>query len=695
MKSLSKLILVSFAALFFEILVIRWLSTEVRIFGYFKNLILMGAFVGMGLGCATSTKSDDSKAQLSDFFPYLLLILIVLIGTAPMTGLNHINFVIQNDVFFWLQKADVVSSVGQLLAYTIWLIVLFLLIVSVFDSLGQLLGRELSKQESLAAYSANLGGSAAGVLVYNLLAFMWTAPGVWVIVGLASVAPFYRKPMQLIAMVACIAVAFWSTGDSQWSPYYRVTTYPYVITPTGAGQAPYEIGTNIEVNHVPFQRTADMSDAFVEKHPDIKLLPEYITYNIPYQVRKDAEDVLVLGAGSGNDVSAALRNKVGHVDAVEIDPALQELGNTHHPERPYKDPRLTVHINDARNFLLSNKKKYDLIVFGFLDSTVSFSMLSSVRLDNFLYTLESLKSVTSSLGPDGVACISFAAGAPWLRDRLYQMVAAASESTPVALKSVYCNDNSILILWGPGLNAERRDQISAQFKDLIVPGKDLSSPLPLCTDDWPFLYQKDRSLTVAYGVMLALLLLISSALTISRFRLQPRSFFQYAQFFFLGAGFLLLETRAMLAVAVLFGSTWLVNSIVIFLILMMALAANFIVQKFKNINQNIAYAGLLISLIVLYLVPLSQLSGLDTIGRLSAAALVIGLPFVFAGLVFSTAFSKVTEPGKALGINILGALLGGCLEYMSVIIGTRDLIVIATILYGLSFGAAMVLNKKQ
>lgn len=650
----------------------------------------MGAMVGLGLGCATSSDGKtNGKGGIAELFPYFLLVLIGIIATAPISGAAAVNFVMENDVFFWLARTDVVSSVGQLLINTCWMVSLFLLIVCVFDSIGQLLGRELSKHESLHAYSVNLLGSAAGVIAYNLLAFLDTPPGVWLIVGLATVVPFYKKPPQLIAMIACIAVSFYASADSTWSPYYRIQTFPKMT-----GQPPYQIGTIVEANHVVFQQPIDLSESFVEKHPELKALPEYTCYNIPYEIKKGAQQVLVVGAGSGNDVAAALRHKVGSVDAVEIDPEILNIGKTKHPERPYEDPRVSLHVNDARQFLAVNKKKYDLIVFGFLDSTISFSMLSSVRLDNFLYTLESLKTVTSSLGPDGVACVSFAAGAPWLRDRLFQMAENASGSPPVALKSNYANNNSIIVLWGPGLTKERRDEIVSQYKDLIIAPSELSAPLPLCTDNWPFLYQKEHSLTWAYGVMLALLLTISGSLTIARFRLHPKNFVNFAQFFFLGAGFLLLETRAILAVAILFGSTWLVNSIVILLILLMALAANLTVQQFKNVSPRVAYSALFISLLVLYLVPMSELSSLDTFSRLLAAVLIIGLPFFCAGLVFSRAYSQSVEPNKALGINILGALLGGCLEYSSVIIGTKDLVIVSIVLYALSAVASKVIGRK-
>jgi len=49
-------------------------------------------------------------------------------------------------------------------------------------------------------------------------------------------------------------------------------------------------------------------------------------------------------------VSAALANGVKHVDAVEIDPVINEIGRRQHPNKPYSDPRVTIHLTDGRGF---------------------------------------------------------------------------------------------------------------------------------------------------------------------------------------------------------------------------------------------------------------------------------------------------------------------------------------------------------
>jgi spermidine synthase len=683
----SRTFLISFAALFFEVLVIRWVSSEILIFGYFKNLILMGAFLGLGLGCSTGNSSSKSgETSIASWFPFLFAALVALIVYAPAFGLTGINFLVTTDIFFWLNQQDIATSVDQLFGNALKVIGIFSLIVCCFDALGRVLGRELAQHPPLSAYAINLGGSLAGVLVYAALAFLQTPPAVWLIVGFCSVLPFYKKWTQLAVMAACIAMAFSSVGISRWSPYYRVDPIPYMSDITG--KKPYRLGTNLMVNHSSYQRTINLSEAFVKEHPELKQSPEYFSYNLAYRIKPDANNVLILGAGSGNDAAAALRNGIKHVDAVEIDPVIMSVGKNEHPEHPYSDERVTVIINDARNYIEQTKSKYDLIIFGFVDSSVSFSMLSSVRLDNFLYTAESLKRATELLSSDGIASLSFAAGPPWLRARLFQMVEAVSQQPPLALGNTMSNKNSITVLWGPGLTPNRRAEIERLYPNTAIPREKLLMPLALCTDDWPFLYQKERAITFAYGVMLALLLVLAGTMTVSRFRLHPKNFLKFTQFFFLGAGFLLLETRAVLSVAVLFGSTWFVNSIVISLILLMALISNWIVQRYSDIKMSVGYIGLAVGLAVLYLVPLQTFSGYPLPLRLLGAVVVVGLPFVFSGVVFSTAFAKTTEADKALGINILGALLGGCLEYFSIVIGTKELVLLAFVLYLASFFAS-------
>ena len=125
---------------------------------------------------------------------------------------------------------------------------------------------------------------------------------------------------------------------------------------------------------------------------------------------------------------------------------------------------------------------------------------------------------------------------------------------------------------------------------LIAPARLESSrvtPL-LPSDDWPFLYLKERlvpalnvrSMILLGGLSLALLFLLAPV----------RDRRPNWQMFFLGAGFMLLETKGVVHMTLLFGSTWLVNSIVFFAILSMILASNLYVWFAKPVNLRPYYA---------------------------------------------------------------------------------------------------------
>jgi hypothetical protein len=673
-----RLFSISFALLFFEVLLIRWVPCEIRMFGFFNNVILIAAVVGMGLGCAGSQQLDEKTDKRVFWFPVLMAVVAALLAAAPKIGLQHMSFQFVLDSFVWDSG---VSTVAGLFYNVFSLTAIFVLLIACFSSLGRELGVEISQGTPNHAYTVNLLGSLAGLIVYSLLCFCLAPPLVWLVVGSLALLPFYRPKWMMAVMLVPIILSGIVFGNSIWSPYYRIDVRPR-FRHQGTPQQ-YQDGLQLLVNHVTHQSPANLSDAFVKEHPEIKEDAEFKNFSIPYVAVPHPKNVLVLGSGTGNDVAAALRHGAEHVDAVEIDPAILALGHKIHPEKPYDDPRVTAYNNDGRTIMGHSDNKYDLIVFGYVDSHTAFSALSSVRLDNFLYTKESLEAAKAHLAPHGVVSLSFAGGPDWLRARLYRLITSVYSERPIVLNTKYFNNLCFIILSGPGID-DVRDSVLAQQQQYVMPEQEFSTPVEVTTDDWPFLYQQGRTLPVAYLVMLVLIIGVCSTLIVMRFRLTPTMLLDNGQFFFLGAAFLLLETRAMLAMSVLFGSTWIVNSVVIGIVLLMALIANILVQKYKSIDQKHGYAGLITCLVLMYLVPLGMLSQQPDVVRYAVASLIIGLPFLFSGFVFSRAFSQTDQPNRALGINILGALLGGCLEYGSTITGVNALILVAIALYAIS-----------
>jgi predicted membrane-bound spermidine synthase len=140
--------------------------------------------------------------------------------------------------------------------------------------------------------------------------------------------------------------------------------------------------------------------------------------------------ILVVGAGGGCDVQAALMSGARHVDAVEIDRTIIGISKRFSAGAPYHDPRVEVHIDDARSFLAKASPGYDLVVFGFLDSQALFSSMNNVRLDGYVYTVESIRSAYRLLGDHGMLSMSFYLGRQWLGPKLFWLVAEATGRTP-------------------------------------------------------------------------------------------------------------------------------------------------------------------------------------------------------------------------------------------------------------------------
>ena len=154
--------------------------------------------------------------------------------------------------------------------------------------------------------------------------------------------------------------------------------------------------------------------------------------------------------------------------------------------------------------------------------------------------------------------------------------------------------------------------------------------------------------------------------------------------FFLGAGFMLLETKGIVHLALLFGSTWMVNSIVFAAILVMALMSNLYVLV-RNPRKLWPYYGLLIASLALNLtVPMTSFLTLPAIVKVVVTCLVVFVPVFFAGVVFAASFGASQQPDLDFGSNVGGVILGGLSENFSLVVGFNNLLLIAIVYYMLS-----------
>jgi hypothetical protein len=154
--------------------------------------------------------------------------------------------------------------------------------------------------------------------------------------------------------------------------------------------------------------------------------------------------------------------------------------------------------------------------------------------------------------------------------------------------------------------------------------------------------------------------------------------------FFLGAAFMLLETKAVVEIALLFGSTWIVNSAVFFTALALILAANLYVLKIPSGRVGLPYAGLFVFLAASLLVPLDAFLDGGILWRYAAPCLLALGPMFFAGVIFAQSFRDAPDPDQAFGSNIAGAVMGGLAESFSTLLGFRHLLILAIGFYVLS-----------
>jgi hypothetical protein len=205
------------------------------------------------------------------------------------------------------------------------------------------------------------------------------------------------------------------------------------------------------------------------------------------------------------------------------------------------------------------------------------------------------------------------------------------------------------------------------------------------TDDWPYLYLRQRSIPADYLLAIGSLLTFSAlTLILLRGRGTARSDFHFG---LLGMGFLLVETKGISDCTLFFGATWVVTMAVIVGVLFMVMTANLVATRLKTFAVWL-YVPLFLGLALLTAVPREYVLGLNFIGRLLWAVILVPLPVFFAGLIFSTTFRTAQFPARAFGSNLIGAMLGGFCEYLAMLTGHHRLMLIIAAAY---FGSLLVM----
>ena len=640
--------------LFVELALIRWVAANNVFVNNASNFVLLASFLGIGIGFLNARAKRDyvswtpvALLALVGFVLAFPVVVSTLSGPNPFRGRGGMN------------------ALPQPLSLTI----VFVLVVAVMAGLGQAVARIFVRFQPLNAYRLDILGSLAGIAAFSVLSFLDQPPATWgavACIGLVVVLLPRARWWQLgaVAIVITLLGAESLSPGQMWSPYNKLTIQKH------GGTRP---AIAVRANNVPFQTAVSL--------PEMQRRDPSYFYPYRHVTRASLGNVLIIGAGTGNDVAVALAEGARHIDAVEIDPLLMQRVGQAHPDHPYRSSRVSRHIDDGRAYLQSTHSRYNLILLALPDSLTALAGQSALRLESYLLTEQSLAAAKSHLAPGGTFAM-YNYYQPFLLNRYATTIEDVYHRTPCAeIQPGHLGTRVLAVL-------------------TVHPG----GPVPACTtywhgprlapatDDHPFPYLHSASIPTSFLLMLGAILL-GSLLLIRLSGGRFKGMGSYIDLAFMGAAFLLLETKNIVQFALLFGTTWFVNSLVFAGVLLAVYLAVETARRVRLPRPAVLYGALLVSLALAWLVPQESLLTLPVIARFFAASALAFAPIFLANLVFAQRFSDVQSSGTAFAVNLLGAMVGGALEYLSLITGYHVLLIVIAALYGLAFVTGRALTS--
>ncbi|WP_370188708.1 spermidine synthase [Qipengyuania sp.] len=630
--------------LFLELALIRWLGSNIVHLSYFSNFVLLGSFLGIGAGFLISRREWS-------IWPIALPLLAILV-------IGVINFPVSIE----RQGSDLIYFTAlEIEGPPAWLAlpIIFVLVAVILAGPAELVGRCFAELRPLSAYRYDLIGSLAGILGFTALSFLHAPSLVWGLVAMVPIMVLTRPARRLasagwaVILLAGLAMETFTPGVT-WSPYYKIHTEEMERADAGF--------VMISANGVTHQLMAPA---------DWKLEQGERIYETPYlRLPHKLDDVLIVGAGSGSDVAIALSKGAKHVDAVDIDPQIMQIGVDRNIDRPYANPGVVRHVNDGRAFLQNTDRKYDLVLFALPDSLTLVSGASQIRLETFLFTEEAMASVRRVLKPDGAFAMYNYYREPWLIDRLAGTAQKVFGHEPCV--DTWADAQAVVSV--------AMKQGSQSCDDRWVP----TSEVTTVKDDAPFLYFRGTRFPPVYAITIAAILL-ASLVTVRVLGGPLGTMRPYADLFFMGAAFLLLETKNIATFALLFGTTWFVNALVFAGVLVIVLAAVETERRVKTPPLKVVFLAMAVSLAAAWIVKPEWLLSLAFWPRLVAATVLAFLPIYLANIAFAKRFRESGDSQSAFAINLLGTIVGGCLEYAALFTGYNNLLILTGLLYLVAF----------
>ncbi len=667
--------------LYTELIMIRLHSSFFQLFAFFKNISLLSCFLGLGIGYARGF----TRPLITPLVIPLLTVQVIILYFLRHSNIEvFLQNPIPDQIAFGLSP---MKNISEILSVYGFISFIFTFNAICFIPLGHLTSYLMTHYHKLPAYNWNLIGSLVGIIFFAVISFLNTMPPAWFFFMLIGLILFFWIEKNAFPVMTIFSIILVTLTGNSWKTHQLDVYSPYQILSlqiTNSRDFPIQL----KVSNTFYQNILDLSPTSIIHKPFLMEISQY--YALPYIYKPNPANVLIVGSGTGNDVASALRHGANNIDAVEIDPLIYQFGKDLHPENPYQAKNVNVIINDARSVIRSTHTKYDLIVYGLLDSHSSLFGNSNVRLDNYVYTQEAFQEARNKLKDDGVICMAVSLGKgkavnKFVKKLLLMLKSTFNGRNPLIYKTNYDEGYTFII----GNHLEEGD-----YRD-IIPFNEISNEIlqnndtvDISTDDWPFLYMPIRKYPFSYIFLIGILLIISYFFIRNLIGISKNNFSFPS--FFLGAGFMLLETKAITELGLNFGNTLLVVSVTIFFILVMAYGANFIVLRRGAPIPLLTYSLLCISLIVGMKLTTIDLTAYGLWLNKICMPIILTLPIFFSGFAFSTELKNRFSVPVAMSSNLLGAMMGGFLEYNTMYFGFHFLYLVALMMYFLAFGSSVL-----
>jgi hypothetical protein len=734
LKPLLPIFFLSAIGFYVELWNVRFVGTVVGELAYYSNLLLLSGILGF---CAGLLMKPRPRSALFRGFVEVGVALLALHAAAIFFARGDLTSQ-ESAEFFWFRVANVYPK-GNLRDLTLSGFALCVLITLSLIPIGRMIAAEFEalKERQIQAYLGNVLGGILGSVIFGAILWVYGAPlALWgglaaLIValvlsfggGLFGERASVTVPMAIAAALIFVGVAVQCGvygSKYMWSPYYRVSLVPNEVQLRS--RPSFVSGYNIQSNH--FFISGFNTVSFKEMEEIAKAIPEHevadrTTMNamlleqgdfLPFHVARTAgvKKALMLGTCAGNELGHFLEftPMLEEVTAVEIDPLFVKLGKGYRgyreARRAYDNPKVKLVVGDARQFLQSTNEKYDMIYFAFLDSQTTATNLSRFRLDSFVFTVEAMERMLDRLNPGGILAISFTSAEEWIVARFYENLRAANGGIPPRVMNRLSSESTpgnpklspgFIYFATPNFHFPPSALQLGGYEDATAWAEaktEIHGVMP-SYDNWPFLYLKSPQIPTEYAKFMLIFALFGIVVVLlcgGRGAMQGVGVPEW-MFALLGFGFFVLEIRTISVSAVAWGVTLYSQAGAMVLFTFCSFLGSALFLKKPHWNVHIFWALLVVSLLgnfVFGVELMAQLSG--PVQKLSTFLLAV--PMIFSGFLFARYFSQAASPQSALAWNVIGGILGGLAESLSLLIGFRMLVLVALgaylLAYLLSFG---------